>query len=132
MTQMLKTLQPVARGAPQGPSVLAPAHSKPRLYLLGENERSSRPHASTKDAGPTAVRKYVCVNGSWHALRGRTLSFMQIVAFAMPDYRERTFNYATITFHRGSNARPNGLLQPGDTVPVVEGMLFNASVTAAS
>lgn len=128
MSQLLRTLP--THEAPVLPKDQQPA--RPKFYLVGESEHSTALPVRN-DVGPNAAaRVQVSINGSWHAVRGRTMSFMQIVALTDPSYRQRGFQGATISFRRGAAARPTGLLQPGDTVPVTEGMLFNATITAAS
>lgn len=130
MTPFFTPLHATTKGAP---SPLAPrVEEKPKLILIGECDRSQPPRRKTESDGRAGGPKYVCVNGQWHAVRHQTLSYVQILAFVMPDFRARGLRDATVTFRRGSAERPVGLLQPGDIIPVVEGMLFSASVTVAS
>ena len=130
MTQLFTPLHPATNGAL--PPAAPIAEQRPRLILVGESERSAPPSDQTEAGYGAGGPQYVCINGHWHAVRHRTLSFVQILAFVMPDFQERGLKDATVTFRRGSAERPVGLLQRGDTVPVVEGMLFSASVTVAS
>ena len=115
------SLQPASRPAPTS------------MYLVGERERS---HARPR--GGADGRTMVCVNGRWHAIRGRTLSHEQVMALVDPDHGRGVgafaprYDAATVSYRRGEASRPSGLLTPGDPVTLVEGLLVNVAVTQAS
>lgn len=110
-----------ADGAP------APAVQRRALYLVGEEDRS---------AGKPAVapeRTMICLNGRWHAMRGDVATFEQIVGLAIPPLRPgQTLAALSVTYRRGTPERPSGSLNPGDVVPIVDGMLVNANATTLS
>lgn len=109
------------------PGTPATVPGKARFYLVGEAERSTRrPNA----VGPG--RTSVSINGRWHALRGRTATFEQLLRIALPDRTLQTPAGATITYRRGVATAPDGILTPGDVIPLSEGLLVNATATYAS
>ena len=69
-----------ARAAPAHDPI-PPVRTRPHLYLVGEAERSNR--APTAPAGRVSIQ----INGCWHALRGRTATFTQLLGLAFPDRR---------------------------------------------
>lgn len=109
----------------------APTAPRPKFFLIGENERFQRPMHGTA-AAVARSGKFVCINGNWQALRGRTISFKQIINFALPTQDPGSAWNFTVTYRHGPRLRPSGLLQPGDALPLVEGILINVSVAAAS
>ncbi|WP_174291078.1 multiubiquitin domain-containing protein [Sphingomonas bacterium] len=122
---MLTTITPAA--APTVPALLP--HVPPRrraLYLVGEAERSTpRPVA-------TADRTTISVNGRWIALRGRTATYAQLLRIAYPDREGQNPGAATVSFRHSVDTGLNGLLMPGDVVPLADGLLVNVNATFAS
>lgn len=103
-----------------------PAPARPRFYLVGEAERAApRPAVG---AGRTSI----AINGRWHALRGRTATFEQLLRIAFPDQPLLNPAAATVTFRHGVATWPAGLLTPGDVIPLTEGLVVNANATNAS
>lgn len=122
------------RGAPTSLTT-APVHDhvpavaprvRPHLYLVGEAERSHR--AAPVSAGRTSIQ----VNGRWHALRGRTASFAQLLRIAFPDRPLSAPQVATVSFRGGVGTRPSGLMTPGDVIEIADGLIVNADATYAS
>lgn len=110
------------------PAVAVPAASpaRPRLYLIGEMDRSApRPAA-------TGGRTSISINGRWQALRGRTATFDQILRIAFPDQPLHNPGAATVTFRNGVRSWPAGSLTPGDIIELVDGLSINANATSAS
>lgn len=124
---------PAAMFEPQGRSVSVPAHdpvpvvrSRPHLYLVGEAERSNRAPAAS--AGRISIQ----LNGRWHALRGRTATFAQLLRLAFPNQALATPSAATVSYHGGVATRPSGLMTPGDVIELADGLIVNADATYAS
>ncbi|MEA1086465.1 hypothetical protein SFC76_19510 [Sphingomonas sp. CD22] len=109
------------------PAPALPNTKPPRLYLIGEAERSTRRPAIATDG-----RTSISVNGRWQALRGRTATFEQLLRIAFPDRDFTQPGAATLTFRNGPTLRPVGSLTPGDVIELNEGLLVNANVTNAS
>jgi hypothetical protein len=110
------------------PTVLPPAIAPRRssLYLVGEAERSA--------PKPVAVagRTMISVNGRWTALRGRTVSYAQLLRIAYPNREGQDPGSATVSYRHSLGSALTGLLTPGDVVPLAEGLLFNVNATFAS
>jgi hypothetical protein len=112
------------------PSVTTPSiapRRAPRLYLVGEAERSTR-------RCPTAVsgRTSVLINGCWHQLRGRTATFEQLLRLAAPTQPLLAPQLATITYRHGIAGAKEGVLTPGDAIPLADGLVVTANTTYAS
>ncbi len=97
-----------------------------RFYLVGEAERSTRRPAAVGDG-----RTSISVNGRWHALRGRTATFEQLLRIAFPTQLLAS-SAATVTYRRGVPTSPAGSLTSGDVVTLADGLLVNAIATYAS
>lgn len=129
---MISTIIPSASHAAVADILLAPVvarHSTQRasLYLVGEQDRSA-----VKPTISVSGRTLVCINGRWHAMRGKVATFEQIIALAFtPDEVQRATG-VSVAFRRGGPQLANGSLTPGDVVPIVEGMLVNANATILS
>lgn len=106
------------------PAIMSP---RPRFYLVGEAERSHR-RPATEAAGRTSI----CVNGSWHALRGKSVTFEQLLRIAFPHQPLANPSLATVTYRRGVAPMSDGILTPGDVIPLADGLLVNANATYAS
>lgn len=97
--------------------------SRPHLYLVGEAERSNR--------APTG-RTSIQINGQWHAMRGRTVTFAQLLRLAFPQRPLSAPEVATVSFRGGVGTRPSGLMTPGDVIEIADGLIVNADATYAS
>ena len=100
--------------------------ARPHLYLVGETERST--YAPAASAGRISIQ----VNGRWHALRGRTATFEQLLRLAFPERQLAAPGAATVTFRAGVSTRPTGLMTPGDVIEIADGLIVNADATYAS
>ena len=105
---------------------LPAAGARQHLYLIGEAERSNR--APVTPSGRVSIK----INGRWHAMRGRTATFAQLLRIAFPDRPLLTPAAATVSFHGGPALRPSGLLTPGDVIEITDGLVVNANATYAS
>lgn len=115
------------------PNPAAPTHdpvpavrTRPHLYLVGEAERSTR--APAAPAGRISIQ----VNGQWHALRGRTATFAQLLRLAFPHRQLGAPEAATVSYRGGVGTRPSGLMTPGDVIEIADGLIVNADATYAS
>lgn len=112
------TLAPVAARTPVRPA---------SLYLVGEQDRSA-----AKPATSVGGRTLVCINGHWHALRGKVATFEQILALAFNLDQLQRGSSVSVSFRRGGPDLANGSLTPGDVVPIAEGMLISVNATILS
>lgn len=117
------------------PAALLPAHAAPstdrprsgRFYLVGEAERSARRPTVVTDG-----RTSISINGRWHALRGKTATFEQLLRIAFPTQALWNPGAATVSYRHGVSSAPEGLLTPGDAIPLADGLQVNANATSAS
>lgn len=114
-----------ARAAPAHDPI-PPVRTRPHLYLVGEAERSNR--APTAPAGRVSIQ----INGCWHALRGRTATFTQLLGLAFPDRRRGAVLVSTVSFRGGVATRPCGIMSPGDVIEIADGLVVNVDATYAS
>jgi hypothetical protein len=106
------------------PSTVAPRRRA--LYLVGEAERSApKPIAE-------AGRTMISVNGRWTALRGRTVSYSQLLKIVYPNREVQSAGLATVSYRHPLDSALTGLLTPGDIIPLADGLLINVNATFAS
>lgn len=110
------------------PAILPPVVAPRRraLYLVGEAERSA--------PKPVAVegRTMISVNGRWVPLRGRSVTFHQLLRIAYPDREGQEAYLATVSYRHPVDSGVTGLLTPGDVIPLADGLLVNVNATYAS
>lgn len=109
---------------PSVPAAVAPRRRT--LYLVGEAERSA---PKPVDA---AGRTMISVNGRWTALRGRVVSYAQLLRIAYPDREGQNPGSVTVSYRHALDVGLAGLLTPGDVVPLADGLLVNVNATFAS
>ena len=74
----------------------------------------------------------IVVNGTQKSVPKDELTFDEVVqlAFEIPPYGGNTL--FSITYRRGAGNRPEGILAPGESVKVKEGMIFDVTATDKS
>jgi hypothetical protein len=74
----------------------------------------------------------IVVNGTQKTVPKDDLTFDEIVklAFEAPPYGENTL--FSVTYRRGHGNKPEGILAPGESVKVKEGMIFDVTATDKS
>lgn len=82
----------------------------------------------------TEKRKQVIiiVEGTPHEWSGKTISYEQVVKLEVPDYTPNSGITYSVTYERGPQNKPEGILPPGASVKVKDGMIFNVSETGQS
>lgn len=102
------------------------APRRPALYLVGEAERST--------PKPVAVegRTMISINGRWNALRGRVVTYAQLLRIVHPDREGQSPGIATVSYRSPGTDGLTGLLTPGDAIPLADGLLVNVNATYAS
>lgn len=82
---------------------------------------------------PTASDEVtIIVEGSPHRWFRPCISYADVVAFFDPNYPQHPDITYSVTFKRGPNQRPEGILSPGASVKVKDQMVFNVSATGQS
>jgi len=74
----------------------------------------------------------IVVNGRRVTTRMQELSFEEIVELAFHDPFSNPNLVYTVTYRRGHGGKPEGMLEPGETVKIREGMIFNVTQTDKS
>ena len=75
---------------------------------------------------------HIIVNGREKAWGEREISFDQVVTLAFDNPPGGDNWLITVTYKRGHGDKPEGSLEPGESVRVKEGMIFNVSATNRS
>lgn len=75
----------------------------------------------------------IVVNGTQHEVPAREhISYTEVVTLAHPDYPQHPEITYSVTFNKGPREKPEGILPPGGTVKVKEGMSFRVNRTGQS
>lgn len=74
----------------------------------------------------------IIVEGTPHEWPKGEITFTEVVTLEVPDYSQNPQITYSVTYRRGHGDKPEGVLVPGATVNVKEGMLFNVSQTGQS
>jgi len=74
----------------------------------------------------------IVVNGTQKIVQKDDFTFDEIVklAFENPPYGENTL--FSVTYRRGHGNKPEGILAPGESVKVKDGMIFDVTATDKS
>jgi hypothetical protein len=101
--------------------------------LLGDHD-----HVRFKD-GPVFVTRQkkpnevtIIVEGSPHLWSKCSISYVEVVTLFDPNYPQHPEITYSVTYKRGPNHKPEGILSPGASTKVKEGMVFNVSSTGQS
>jgi hypothetical protein len=85
-------------------------------------------HEEDKDKTVTIV-----VDGTPHEVsRKENITYAEIVTLAYPDYPLHPEITYSVTYTRGHGDKPDGILSPGGSVKVKEGMSFRVNRTGQS
>lgn len=60
------------------------------------------------------------------------ISYSEVVTLAYPDYPQHPEITYSVTYTRGHGEKPEGILNPGESVKVKEGMSFRVNRTGQS
>lgn len=75
----------------------------------------------------------VVINGQPKVVEAKELSFEQLVSLAYDGNPPSGENWEfTITYRKGEGRKPQGSLQPNESVKVKDGMIFNVTGTDKS
>ena len=75
----------------------------------------------------------IVVDGTPHKVpKNETITYAEVVTLAYPDYPQHPEITYSVTFTRGHGDRPEGVLSPGGSVKVKEGMSFSVNRTGQS
>lgn len=75
----------------------------------------------------------IYVEGSPHEWpKGTEITYAQVVTLEVPDYAQHPEITYAVKYKKGDGHKPEGILAPGESVKVKEGMQFSVSETGQS
>lgn len=75
----------------------------------------------------------VIVNGTPHEVEKKDeLTYDEVVTMAFPDYPQHPERTYSVTYKKGHGEKPEGILAPGGSVKVKDGMNFYVKHTGQS
>ena len=74
----------------------------------------------------------IIVNGSQHEWAKGDITYAEVVTLFDPAYPQHPQVFHSVTYERGQGNKPEGILSPGASVRVKEGMVFHVSPTGES
>jgi len=74
----------------------------------------------------------IIVEGTPHEWPKDEITFAEVVTLEVPDYAQHTEITYSVKYKRGQGNKPEGILSPGGSVKVKEGMIFSVSDTGQS
>ncbi|HEY1062611.1 MAG TPA: multiubiquitin domain-containing protein [Daejeonella sp.] len=88
---------------------------------------------SNKKEGENPKKKVtIFVNGTPHEEEKNEISYNEVVTLAFPDYPQHPERTYSVTYERGHGEKPEGILSPGGSVKVKDGMRFTVKHTGQS
>jgi len=82
--------------------------------------------------GPGNNTVTIIVDGTPHQVNKGTATYAEIVTLGYADYPQHPEITYSVTYKKGPNANPEGILSAGGHVVVDDGMVFNVSRTGQS
>lgn len=64
--------------------------------------------------------------------KGKDISYAEVVTLEFPDFPRHPERTYSVTYKRGQGNKPEGVLAPGGSVKVKDGMEFNVTDTGQS
>ena len=74
----------------------------------------------------------IIVNGTPHLEEKDEITYNEVVTYAFPDFPQHPERNYSVTYERGNSDKPEGILSPGGTVKVKDGMIFKVKHTGQS
>jgi hypothetical protein len=85
-------------------------------------------HEKPHDPKPVTI----VVNGEPHEAPKDEITFAEVVALAFPDGPQGPNYIYSVTYRKGPDHKPKGILAEGGSVKVKDGMIFDVRVTDKS
>lgn len=83
------------------------------------------------DKDPKLVQ--IIVEGTPHQVpKNDEITYAEVVTLEVPDYPQHSEITYSVTYRRGHGSKPEGVLPPGGSVKIKEGMIFSVSETGQS
>jgi hypothetical protein len=75
----------------------------------------------------------IVVDGTEHRVpKNEYITYAEVVTLAYPDYPQHPEITYSVTYTQGHREKPEGILNPGESVKVKEGMSFRVNRTGQS
>jgi len=74
----------------------------------------------------------IYVNSSPHQVEKGEISYDEVVTLAFPDFPQHPERTYSVTYKKGHGNKPEGILTPGSTIKVKNGMEFKVKHTGQS
>jgi Xaa-Pro aminopeptidase len=74
----------------------------------------------------------IIVEGTPHEWLKTEITYEEVVTLEVPDYAQHPEITYSVKYKRGHGDKPEGILSPGGSVKVKEGMIFSVSPTGQS
>ncbi|MBA3665826.1 MAG: multiubiquitin domain-containing protein [Bacteroidetes bacterium] len=74
----------------------------------------------------------IIVNGTPHEEEKNEITYNEVVTLAFPDFPQHPERTYSVTYERGQGEKPEGILSPGGSVKVKDGMIFKVKHTGQS
>lgn len=74
----------------------------------------------------------IIVEGTPHEWSKDEISYAEVVTLEVPDFPQHPEITYSVTYERGHGHKPAGILAPGESVKVKDGMIFHVSPTNQS
>lgn len=74
----------------------------------------------------------IIVEGTPHEWSKDEITYAEVVTLEVPNYAQHTEITYSVKYKRGHGNKPEGILSPGGSVKVKEGMVFSVSETGQS
>jgi hypothetical protein len=74
----------------------------------------------------------IIVDGTSHQWPKEDITFDQVVTLEFPDFAQHPEVTYSVKYKNGHGSKPEGVLVPGGSVKVKEGMIFSVSKTGQS
>ena len=74
----------------------------------------------------------IIVEGTPHEWPKGEITYSEVVTLEIPNYAQHPEITYSVKYRRGHGNKPEGVLSPGGTVKVKEGMIFSVSETGQS
>lgn len=74
----------------------------------------------------------IIVEGTAHEWSKDEITYAEVVTLEVPEYSQHPEITYSVTYKKGHGNSPGGVLSPGGSVKVKEGMVFNVSPTGQS
>jgi hypothetical protein len=74
----------------------------------------------------------IVVNGTPHEWPKGEITYAEVITLEIPDYSQHPEITYSVKYKNGHGDKPEGVLSPGGSVRVKEGMIFSVSETGQS